>query len=295
VTEAHKHIAAGIGFREIGRSFLREGGMKAAKRVARGFARLRRAMQSMRAGMAMAPLNGGVVEVHTSAAGRPSAVKQHSARGDRARLAPAMVSLRTGLLPPAEKSEAAEVARDGGAVHSVVQPLARYATIGKAAATGIARAVNGSLPNFTSRSSRVVAPSSSQPVGTRARQSETESVAELTMHVVAAEKTNQRVHEHAWPEIAHARSRIAAIARVSLAPTKTAVVAGTTSAAPRPQRSNTMTDGVSAAQANAALDERQLNRLIADQLERIAMRPSAGMTGYDPRVSPSYPGAPSDV
>jgi hypothetical protein len=43
------------------------------------------------------------------------------------------------------------------------------------------------------------------------------------------------------------------------------------------------------------LDGAQLGRWIADRIGRQVSRPVAGTTGIDPRVSPTFPGAPASA
>ena len=43
------------------------------------------------------------------------------------------------------------------------------------------------------------------------------------------------------------------------------------------------------------LDGAQLGRWFADRIARQVSRPVAGTTGIDPRVSPTFPGAPASV
>lgn len=96
--------------------------------------------------------------------------------------------------------------------------------------------------------------------------------------------------------LARLRTGGAPMARASLAPIGVAAVPST-----RPAQSSSLRGDVAepivrnSLSSNGLLDDARVSRLILEQLERAAMRPTAGMTGYDPRISPSYPGAPSDV
>ena len=242
-------------------------------------------MQALASGLAMAPVDDGLAQSKVHAAVWPHLDVQRPVGQDRP----------PALVPRSNERLSGEMIHDSGSASPAIHPLPNYAPMVRAAAASIARAANTGVPITTTRSAGTASPASFAPVTTRWQQHETGGSSDLAVHLVGVERSSQRVHEHIRPAIGHIQSRIATMARASLAPTKTAVPAGAAQTVSRAPRSNGMTDSMPASQSSAVFDERHLDRLISDQLERIAMRPSAGMTGYDPRVSPSYPGAPSDA
>lgn len=308
VIQQSKQITAGIMFHEVGRSLLREDGIIAAKAVAHSISWLSRAIRSLQAHalrnrMVIAPIGHGLEETGLPVTAQPEAgARQDNAQERHQRVRRSGIWTRFAITPPSglsvpslgrERPRLCKMSRSDTFVHAAPAPLI-YAAVGGAGAVSPARAISASQRYAMRRSNRANLVTPLLPMLPPQRQNEATQPANMAVHDIAGDKSWRQTHDWTRAAIQLTRSRTSSMVHTSLAPVRTSGQS-LTPALPRQEHNSEATESMPVSQARTMFDEWQLSRAISDRFERIAMRPGSGMTGYDPRVSPSFPGAPNDV
>ena len=251
----------------------------------------------------MAPMNRGAVELYAYGASRSHADAQKDVshyRYQRSRRTRTWMRSESATVsmprpPSAERQKPRQMAQNVKLPAALVKAVPKYMSTGRVTAGRIRHPISVGRPTVMQRSARGTTDSSLSPTVVRQQQYEARPSTIPTMNLAEGKKSRRQVRNWTRPMITGPQSRMFILPRMSLAPIRTATDPALAPTLLRPERGNGMTDGMPAPVTRDTFDARRLNNLISDQLERIAMRPSSSMTGYDPRVSPSFPGAPSDV
>ena len=309
MTALSKQIAVGIACHGAGHLLLHKDGIGAAKALAHSVSWLSRAIQRLqvryfRSRSAIAPIRGRLAEIGVSVGRRirATARQDNVQNGDQkirqaekwAGRLPSVPSWPS-MPPSGVEKRRLDKPAPGDTSFPAARPLMMYAAVGRGTAACAAHAISAGRSNSMRRSDRTKLEASLWPMLKRQRQDEAVQRAPLTMHDIEDDKSRRRLRDWAHSASKYTRSRTHSITAASLAPVRSRSEPNSASALLRQERNNEVTDSMPASRVRAVFDEGHLNRVISDQLERIAMRPGSGMTGYDPRVSPSFPGAPNDV